>query len=133
MKYGELLARKMVWLAYQASSPTGLGNLQYREDITEETLWSSADVAKLTKAEPISSWTERIGVLCGKGRPSTTYVSCDYVFGRMMKLKFSFTDSDVVVDYDYPVSCDYQSWASSYQSMQQLRHAAIHELYVENL
>lgn len=133
MKYGELLARKMVWLAYKASNPVGLGNLQYREDITEETLWNSADVAKLTKAEPISSWTERIGILCGKGRPSTTCVSCDYVFGRMVKLKFSFTDSDVAIDYDQTVSCDYQSWASSYQSIQQLRHAAIHELYVENL
>lgn len=98
---GEEVAKKAIWLAYQASVPMGMGFLQVRDDMTEQSVWDA---------------------IYREGG----HLYVDYCFGRMMKTNIDYTASEV--KGDDRASPSYQSWATCYQSYDELFKAAIKEL-----
>lgn len=84
--------KRALWLAFQASSPLGMGFLHTKtaSEATEESLYND----------------------CVYRDP--TSIDTDYVFGRMMKTSFSVSP-DGVLDISPKVPRhDYQSWAGTY-------------------
>lgn len=107
---GEQVAKRATWLAYEASEPVGMGFLQYRTDLTEDTLWDALEIDVTTKD----------GVV-------TNGVYIDYGYGRMMKYGITFTLSEVK-GRGVTVSPDYQSWCKKYPTYDALIEAAIASL-----
>lgn len=100
------LLKRVLWLAFQASRPVGMGFLHTAaaSQQTEDTLFESAK----------SSHKE-----------DTVYT--DYLFGRMMKTTFEIKDGVVVVSPNEP-RYDYQSWGDAYETGTALIEAAIKSL-----
>jgi hypothetical protein len=96
---GEETARRMLRLAYDASRAVGMGFLAARDRVTDAELWTDATYA----------------------RPDG--VNADYLFGRMMKLRFTF-GPDWVDGSDGAYSRDYQSFAGKYPDFASLAAAA---------
>lgn len=109
------LAKRILWLAYNASVPIGMGWLQERPDVTEESLWKGYG---------------------GNGRPGRAvheaYV--DYGYGRMMKVGVIVGRTDggnplaVEITNDGTPRGDYQSFARRYPTYADLLNAAVAEL-----
>lgn len=110
----EILAKRMFWLAYQASSPLGMGFLQARSNVTEEDVWRNVNISG--------------DYAYHNDQPGKPYG--DYVFGRMMKV-----GCEVGVDYvqcrDGEAAWDYQSWAGTYPMFEALLQAAVASLEAE--
>ncbi len=94
----ETLARRIFWLAYEASIPMGLGVLHYTDKETEDTVWKHA--------------SKRDG-----------FVSGDYIFGRMMKIGITWDNEKLNVTPSR-LSPDYQSWCARYPTVGALVTAA---------
>ena len=106
MTSGERLAKRIMWLAYQASHVFGMGKLQERNDATEDIVWEHTHL---------------------EGEYSA---SADYVFGRMIKLRIYFNDSEIVkADRGRDPNPEYQSWYCKYKTFADLVTAA--ELEIE--
>jgi hypothetical protein len=106
----QLLARAL-WLAFQASSPMGLGILHAARaaEITEEQL------AEACIGDPNKS--------------GTIEVRTDYVSGRMMKTSFKVTADGTLTIWPETPRGDYQSWSGTYQTATELV-AATHASFV---
>jgi hypothetical protein len=98
----EMLAKRMLWLAYQSSRVVGMGFLQERNDVTEDSLWG-------THSRP--------------GRVNT-----DYAFGRMMKLYFEMNPVGILSHSSREYNPEYQSFCHKYQNIQALAKAAAESL-----
>lgn len=90
--------KRALWLAFQASSPMGMGFLHVAaaSALTEDSLFEQ-----------------------NEGRDE---IYTDYVAGRMMKTSFKL-DGEKVVIYPEEPRVDYQSWGSTYKSATELLKA----------
>jgi hypothetical protein len=105
---GETLAKRIVWLAWQASHVFGMGAFQARNSVQDEdSVWASA----------VGSHDYPVN----RNQPGE--VRCDYVQGRMMKLYLRYDENDVIVPTGTPRP-DYQSWAGKYPTYEALFDAA---------
>lgn len=96
---GERVAKRIVFLAYSASLPMGLGWLHERSGVPEEE--TSACV-------------------------SGGFIDADYVHGRMVKLRgLAFGPNSVTFNDELEPRCDYQSWCGTYPTYEALVKAAI--------
>ncbi len=109
------VVRRAFWLAFQASSPLGMGFLhtQAANAATESDVWAQVET---------DEWT-------GQRRESPYG---DYVFGRMMKTGLKYTSDEVLVT-DNPPRHDYQSWCRHYPTYEALVEAAVKSLESEKL
>lgn len=92
---------RALWLAFQVSVPMGMGVLHSKE------------TAKATEA-----------ILFAETKQANqTRIDTDYVFGRMMKTRFSVTpNGDLELRPEIPRN-DYQSWATTYPTATDLINA----------
>lgn len=106
---GADVAKRLLFLAYQASGARGLGFLHLTDKVTEEELWSQQRQGDIAKCR----------------------VSADYLYGRMVKLwDFSFGPTSVTFDDQQTPRGDYQSWCGTYPTNESLVLAAIESLKV---
>ena len=111
------LAKRIVYLAWQASNVVGLGILQVRDNTSEDSVWESA------------TGRRDYG---GMGKPSDpNEVYCDYVDGRMMKMRVSWDSEGVTLHDATAPRSDYQSWARTYSTYDDLAAAAVESLMAE--
>lgn len=103
------IAKRMCWLAWQASQVMGMGVLQNRS-MTEDQVWSAAT------GGPGGDYPIPHG--------SVSEVNADYVAGRMMKLRLKLSYEGVTVS-DAPPRSDYQSWCKTYPTYDALIVAAL--------
>lgn len=97
--------KRMLWLAYKASSLQGLGIFQANDNATED----SIAALHITDA----------GIMA------------DYVHGRMVKLYVHMSkDGDILLSEFGEPSLSYQSWAGTYKTIHALFDAAIFSLSV---
>lgn len=102
---GEALAKRMLKLAWDASSVRGMGVLQDRGPaLSEDDIWSR-------KSDN--------GFGCKEGT-----INADYVFGRMMKLRLGYDATSVTIDDEY-WSPDYQSFCRRFNNAEHLFDAAV--------
>lgn len=102
------VAKEAVWLAWQAvGGPFGWGVLQDNPNAQKEEVWKCAVDRRDYN---------------GSGR-SETYINCDYVFGRMMKLRFEIWGDKLNVP-DFAPRGAYQEWCHRYKSFDALFDAA---------
>jgi hypothetical protein len=97
------LARRVFWLAYQASIPMGMGCLHMTNTETEDSIW-----AQITQ-----------GIVCGQ----KLKLYADYICGRMMKLGLMI-DNCTVSHTGGNLNSDYQSWSTTYLGIPDLFSAA---------
>jgi len=97
------IAEEMVWLAFQASSPMGLGFMHTK-------IAAAATKEEVVKA---AKWND---VYC-----------IDYLFGRMVKLNIKLGHKDVIFPQAKPRS-DYQSWCNKYPTYEDLQLEAMESL-----
>ncbi len=93
-------AKRMLFLAYEASTVEGMGYLQAKEGATEQ--------------EVSEQFTFGMHGAFG-------CVTADYVYGRMVKLRFSFTTpiQGLILRSEQP-HIDWQSWARTYKTNKEL-------------
>ena len=109
------IAREMMWLAWQAcGGPVGMGAFQNRPGATRDDVWKQA----------IGGRDYPGGIKAADGPGIATG---DYVFGRMMKIHFTF-DADSVTVPDGAQQPDYQAWCTTYATYDDLAKAAIESL-----
>lgn len=107
-----LIAKRMVYLAWKASSVHGFGAFQDQGDKSEEAVWEGA-VGQ--RDYPMK-------------RPDVPgEVHCDYVFGRMMKWACYWEDGTITVP-DIDFRSDYQSFKHKYPDNMTLAAEAIKSL-----
>lgn len=111
----ESLAKRMMWLAYQAADVFGMGAFQARGGIEEDQVWHNVTIS---------------GDYAGSLNTSPGLVFADYVFGRMMKLDIRIFGSHIEVQ-DREARSDYQSWAAEYPTFEALAKAAVMDLETE--
>lgn len=111
------LAKRVFWLAYQASGgPSGMGIFQARNNATEEDVWDNVCTAgDYPHGQNVPGFIE----------PKRPYA--DYVFGRMMKVGLTLTEDSVEIQ-DRLATHDYQSWARKYPYFSDLLIAAVDSL-----
>lgn len=102
---GEQVAKRILFLAYQASRVVGMGVIHAKDDALEQEVWEQC---------VNNRWSGH--------RPGQ--ISADYVFGRMMKLSVLWSESGVTIPHDEPRP-DYQSWCTTYRTAADLIAAAI--------
>lgn len=104
------VAKEAMWLAWNAAGgPFGMGVLQNNPGADKEAVWDQA---------------YNMGDYTGKhdGRPES--VNADYVFGRMLKLRFKIVGASLEFP-DYEPRWDYQGWSGKqYQTFAALFDAA---------
>ncbi len=104
-------AKRIFWLAYQASSVVDLGRFQAQDDVTENDVWDN-----VTNSSDYP----------GKISP-TDSIYADYVFGRMMKLSLKLKDGKVEIGSS-EFRSDYQSFCRKYPDPKSLHKAATVEV-----
>ena len=97
------VAKRLFNLAYQASVPMGMGWMHERPNVTEEEVWTQVAVDDRGKC------------------------SCDYVFGRMVKLSGVQLSPDglQVLGTDKVPNPEYQSWSTTYRTRELLVKATV--------
>ena len=95
------LAKRMLYLAWQAGKVVGMGVLQDKPGATEDDVWLVA-----------SYWNG---------------VSGDYIFGRMMKINFEFGPNYIEFQSE-PTRPEYQSWGLKYPTYKALAEAGVESL-----
>jgi len=102
------VAKEALWLAWNAAGgPSGYGFFRDKPSATKEDVWQNA----ITSGD-------YSGV-----RASAERIDADYVFGRMLKLRFRVNGSALDVP-DYQPRGDYQGWCHQYSSFAALFDAA---------
>lgn len=107
---GLILAKRTLFLAWQAAQVGGMGIFQDRGEQTEEEVWNSA-----YNAHDYQGSEHKAG--------KDGELNADYVNGRMMKLFMKWDDNEVTLPTN-EVSVQYQSWAHKYPSYDALLTAA---------
>ena len=104
------VAKQAVYLAWLAAGrPQGMGVFQDRgPDQDAGKVWDHA-------------YNERD--YYGGHKNDTASINCDYVMGRMMKLRFSFK-GNTITHSDAEPRRDYQAWCGKYKSYADLFDAA---------
>lgn len=104
------VAKEAVFLAWQAcGGPMGMGMLQDRgPNQSRDAVWEHA-------------YNERDYEGGHKGGDHA--INCDYVMGRMMKLRFR-VNGETLTHNDYECRRDYQSWCGKYPTFAALFDAA---------
>jgi len=111
---GSAVAQEMLWLAWKAcGGPLGMGFFQDNPRATKEDVWVG-----MVSASDYNGFTGKM--------PDVGEVRSDYVFGRMMKLRFNF-GSDFIEwdDYADPADRSYNAWASKFPTITKLFDAAV--------
>jgi hypothetical protein len=109
------VAKEAVWLAWQAcKGPLGLGIFQDRGPHQDrEAVWNHA--------------YNELDYRDGRKQTDETDVpikiDCDYVMGRMMKLRFKIHKNMLIIP-DSDVRIDYQAWCCQYKSYVELFNTA---------
>jgi len=99
------IAKSAIWLAWNACGGTsGMGFLKDNKGANKEQVWDQAYNKKDYSGER-------------GGGPEN--VDADYVFGRMMKLRFT-VEGDTITFDDYDPQKDYQSWCGKYTTFASL-------------
>ena len=111
-KLAQILAKRILFLAYEASQVFGMGAFQARDAITEDEVWANT----VTKGD------------YGGFPANDKDIYADYVFGRMMKLSFHVKDNTISYDGNDKTKLDYQSWGAKYKTYSKLFQAAIKSL-----
>lgn len=112
---GETVAKRMMWLAWQAvGGPFGMGVLRDNPGAGEDQVWANV----VTSGD----------YACSQNKPGD--VHADYVFGRMMKLSVKWGDDFVEVP-TYAPTRDYQAWCHKYPTYEALAQAAVASLTPE--
>ena len=97
------LAKQMVWLAFQAAVPVGMGRMHAESA-------SAADI--------VDVWRVTYS-------PSRNEVQADYVFGRMTKLFIRINEADGYIEHSESTPHpEYQSWCRRYPTYADLIVAA---------
>lgn len=106
---GSAVAKEMVWLAWKAcGEPIGMGWLQNRPNASKEEVWTAVvDQSDYPVRRPLAD----------------NEVYADYVFGRMMKLRFKYSADAIEFDEE-KCDLDYHSWALMYPDVKSLVEAA---------
>ena len=117
----EAVVRRAFFLAWNACrGPSGMGFLQNNPSASEEEVWQNVcDRGDYPGGPLFKGPGVRPGEACG-----------DYVFGRMMKLRLTWTSEDVCVKDDIPRR-DYQAWCAMFGTYEALVRAAIESLAQE--
>lgn len=104
------VAKEAVYLAWKAcGDPAGYGVFQDRgPDQDREKVWEHA-------------YNERD--YYGRNPADEKRINCDYVMGRMMKLRFKL-DGEKITHHDYELRRDYQAWCAKYPTFASLFEAA---------
>ena len=103
------VAKEAMWLAYGAAGgPFGMGFMQVKADAAKEEVWSRAF---------------NMGDYAGRGGMPPSEVNGDYVFGRMLKLRFSIKGDSLEIP-DHEPRNDYQAWCDDYPTYAALFDAA---------
>ena len=90
------VAKEAMWLAWNAAgNPSYMGVFQDNPGASKEDVWDRA-------------YNEGDYTGGHSGRPE--YVNADYVFGRMLKLRFDIIGSALEIP-DYTPRWDYQGWS----------------------
>ena len=103
-KYGSneealAVAKEAMWLAWTAAGgPAGMGMFRHNPDANKEAVW-------------------------GRQGLEPSYVNADYVFGRMLKLRFHIRGDTLDIPDDQPCF-DYQGWCGKYLTYAALFDAA---------
>ncbi len=104
------VAKTVIYLAWQAcGGPSGYGVLQDQGDQERDKVWDQAFNMK--------DYSGRMGLAPG-------YVNADYVFGRMMKLRFTLDGNKITGISDSTPRGDYQGWCYVYKTYDALFDAA---------
>jgi hypothetical protein len=111
-KSTQILAKRILFLAYEASRVYGMGAFKAREAITEDEVWANT----ITKGD------------YGGFPANDKVIHADYVFGRMMKLSFYVNDNTISYDGNDKTKLDYQLWGAKYKTYTKLFQAAIKSL-----
>lgn len=107
----DIFIKRLFYVAWQASVTLGMGRIQANPAATEadvwRNIWHAGDYpVRVTPAQP--------GV-----------VNADYVFGKMMKLAVTFTETMFSVTHGEAPRYDYQSWALIYPNVDKLIDAVV--------
>lgn len=117
------VVKRALFLAYAACGhATGMGILQARDSVTEEQVCKN-----VLGAEDYPGGNLFRGNKVVEDGKSSVYA--DYVFGRMMKVGFTWQGDEIEVRTDAP-RWDYQGWCIKYKSYQELVEQAIKSLQV---
>ena len=108
----QTLAKRILFLAYEASQVFGMGAFQAREAVTEDQVWTNT----VTK-----------GDYPGLHRDEEE-IYADYVFGRMMKTRFVLKGNTISYDGVDKTNRGYQSWGAKYKTYTKLFQAALKSL-----
>lgn len=100
----ELIAKRALWLAYEASPVIGMGIFSARDDMDEQKFWDAV-------------------------APKNNRAYVDYGFGRMMKIGLRWDEKGVHADGGDPRP-DYQGWSVVYPTYAALITAALESLTV---
>ena len=104
------VAKEAVWLAWKACGGIrGYGLLKNKPDADKEAVWDNA---------------YEMGDYSGRAGRAEGSVNADYVFGRMMKLRFNIKGDTIEFPSHEPRG-DYQSWCYVYKSYVALFDAAM--------
>ena len=110
------IVKRMLWLAYQAASgPLGMGFFQAVSNATEEDVFRN-----------VVNQEDYEGFQAEK-KMSNGHFDADYVFGKMMKLRLTIKDGEVIIPSWEPRR-DYQSWCRTYPTYKDLYDAAVKSL-----
>ena len=111
---GEKVAKRAMFLAWQASGVFGMGSLQDRgPSMTEEDVWTNIQTA---------------GDYPTKINSRSNEAFADYVFGRMMKVGFQYGPDYISWHDKIEPRPSYQSWCLKYPSIHILVNAALDDL-----
>ncbi len=107
------VAKEALWLAWNAcGGPAGMGFMQDKPGADKDAVWKQ---------------TVTRGDYSGVGTEDKSRIDADYVFGRMMKLRFSVKDNAVNVPENTPHPA-YQGWCNRYKTYADLFNAAEMEI-----
>ena len=105
----QAVAKEAIWLAWLAcGGPSGMGFIQNKPDADKEAVWKQAFECLDYSGMDGGHW-ERI--------------NADYVFGRMMKLRFSVKGHVIDVPEHEPHPA-YQGWCHRYKTYAKLFDSA---------
>ncbi|MFA6244195.1 MAG: hypothetical protein WC655_24850 [Candidatus Hydrogenedentales bacterium] len=90
------IAKEALWLAWNAAGgPSGMGAFQNNPGADKEAVWAQA---------------YNMGDYTGKHGGNPERINADYVFGRMLKLRFEISGASLEIP-DHEPRWDYQGWS----------------------
>lgn len=113
--HGSQVAKRALFLAYNAGRAAGMGLLHERAGATEDRVWSACMGAEDYQGSPYM-------------RGDYRRMRADYVLGRMLKMSFEFDEQSISFPDHITPRSDYQSWAGTFPTYEELIAAAMNSL-----